>query len=131
MTVKSASLLIVDADQSVRDHFAAIGRMVGFVVAKAIDTQEMKRKMSSFSPTHILLGLNGCESDIVGRLMLLNDLKSDATVTFLCGMDWTSLRTAKDVATILGLKTGDTIQKPVTDMQVHEKLERLRETIVD
>ena len=51
-------LLVVDAEQRVRNYFAKIGRVSNYVVAKATDEDEMRRRLHYFDPTVVLLGLD-------------------------------------------------------------------------
>lgn len=122
MTEESQRLLIVDDEKSVRDYLANIGRKLGLEVATAGDRERMERKLVAFSPTVILLDLQMPCCDGIQTLKLLRDLKSDAKVILISGMDDRTLATASQIGEILTLDMAGFLQKPILIDALRAKL---------
>lgn len=129
VTMNYDRLLVVDADKGIRDYFSAVAEDVNYNVARATDEHEMKRRLSDFSPSTVLLGFDGSVADAAGKLKLLVDTAPEVTVIFLCDVDRERLETVTALGELLGLRIDGTIQKPVPVDYVRNKLRMARKPV--
>ncbi len=119
-------LLVVDAEQRVRDYFAEIATLADFVVVKATDEEEMRRRLRYFDPTAVLLGLDRTLSTTTRKLKFLREAGCHGKILLLSALRDKHVITAKHIGTILGLDMNGIIPRPVSAELIREQLEALR-----
>ena len=119
-------LLVVDAEQRVRDFFAEIASLSNFVVAKATDVHEMQRRLSYFDPTVVLLGLDRKLTTTAEKLKLLRETDCNARILLMSALPDQDVVAAENIGMILGLDMSGIVPRPVSVVQVREQLEALR-----
>ncbi len=119
-------LLVVDAEQRVRNYFAKIASVSNFVVAKATDADEMRRRLSYFDPTVVLLGLDSELITTTRKLKLLREADCSARIVLMSALPEEHVVAAENIGMLLGLDMNGVVPRPVSAVLVRERLEALR-----
>ncbi len=119
-------LLVVDAEQRVRNYFAKIGRVSNYVVAKATDEDEMRRRLHYFDPTVVLLGLDRELITTTRKLKLLREADCGARILLMSALPEEHVVAAENIGMLLGLDMNGLVPRPVPAESVREQLEALR-----
>ncbi len=119
-------LLVVDAEQRVRNYFAKIASASNFVVAKATDADEMRRRLSYFDPTVVLLGLDSELFTTTRKLKLLREADCGATILLMSALPEEHVVAAENIGMLLGLDMNGVVPRPVPADVVRKRLEALR-----
>ncbi|MGE4219829.1 MAG: EAL domain-containing protein [Alphaproteobacteria bacterium] len=109
----SDRLLAVDDEQDICDLVADVSYGMGFVAATLSDPTMLSAKMRSFDPTVIVLDLQMPSADGVTLLRQLSDMKCQAAILLLSGVDARTLATAERLGKEQGLRMLGRLQKPV------------------
>ncbi|MGI9272950.1 MAG: EAL domain-containing response regulator [Woeseiaceae bacterium] len=120
-------LLIVDDERYVRKYLADVGRRLNFQVATASNREEFERKLPSFWPSVILLDLQMPGCDGIQMLKMIREMKSDAKIILVSGVDERTLNTASRLGEILGLNMDGVLRKPVLIGAMRSKLNKSRD----
>jgi EAL domain-containing protein (putative c-di-GMP-specific phosphodiesterase class I) len=122
-------LLALDDDQEIVDTICAIGARAGFRTVPATSATRLHELVAGAGPDVIILDLQMPGEDGVSALRHLADVKCEAKIFLVTGMDERTIASAEQYGLRRGLAVFGTLQKPFDPDELFARLEKAHAAI--
>jgi EAL domain-containing protein (putative c-di-GMP-specific phosphodiesterase class I)/CheY-like chemotaxis protein len=129
MAHREPVLLAVDDDRDIAETICEIGKRAGFSAVSSTEPTRLRELVATLRPDVIVLDLQMPGEDGVSALRHLADIRSEAKVFIVTGMDERTIASAEQYGLRRGLAVFGTLQKPFEPDDLLARLERAHAAI--
>jgi EAL domain-containing protein (putative c-di-GMP-specific phosphodiesterase class I)/CheY-like chemotaxis protein len=129
MSQQDPVLLALDDDQDIVETMSALAVRAGFRAVSSTSSSQLRELLESARPDVIILDLQMPGEDGVSALRHLADVRSQAQIFLVTGMDERTIASAEQYGLRRGLTVSGTLQKPFDPAELLARLERAHAAI--